>query len=579
MREGDEWRGLDTETQDGRAVLVATDRASLSWPRSFDQIARFLVAHGRRYWAYNMDYDARACLAFCPRSVLSALAFSQRAVLGKWRLFYLPRKVLRVSDGKRHANIFDVSQFFPGGLDDQARQTLKERKLELPSGWITRMGWALGRYPKRVIDYCVRDADLARRLGEYVRGQFEAFGVNFDRPISSGSLFRQHFGDRMHFNCGPDESRQFRLTYAGGRIEVVKRGFVRGLVTLWDINSAYPAVLAELLDPKRCDLRHTKRMTDGVQIGAYLIRAKFPETDYVGPVAVKDDRGLTVYPVGVVKRWVDRATAELCFEFGKAELLDAWEYVPRQRELLFPEVAKLYLERRKRPEVGLAIKLLLNAGYGKLAQAVSKWRRPYVISEGGRYTWHAGEPFVAVDEEAGFTHYGLASYVTGQTRAWVYRAMRTVAARRMLFAATDSLALLGPTPPRVRVGKGLGEWSCKVKANAALVIGSGVYALREGRTWRVSVRGFEKGLSIVQVIRAAKRSIVNVPVRRVATLRETVRRSDWERLNVIRKVVRGLDLNFDRKRFWPGRFGRGAEVFRGLMDSEPWYFSPKRGAV
>ena len=488
------WHGFDTETQDGRAILLTSESSSLAWPGSFGRSCAWLSKQGTRFFTYNMDYDARALMAFLPQRTLTELTLRSRATFEGMQLFYLPRKCFSVHGVFGNFTLYDVSQFFPGGLDDQAHEILRERKKKIPKRWLPRMAWALRRHRALVVEYGIRDAGLALRLGLYLADQFERLGISFAKPISAGSLFRQHFGSRMRFGVPRGDNELYSRTYRGGRIEVWKRGFYRGPVSLWDINSAYPAVLARLLDPKHCKLKRTKTMTPGVQVGAYKMSAYIPETDYLSPWAATDTKagGLTVYPVGEVEGWVDQPTAELVSEYAKrVKLIDAWELVPTRREYLFPEVAKLYLERKKPGAPDLAIKLLVNSGYGKLAQAVGRYQRPKRIVRGGTYVWHNGQPLEAVTSEAAFTHYGLAATVTGQPRAWVYRAARSVPAKRLLFCATDSLGLIGMAPPKVAVGKGLGEWSCKVEGNAALLLGSGVYALREGRTWKVSVRGFE----------------------------------------------------------------------------------------
>ena len=63
------YTGLDTETFQGRAVLICTpDNAC--YPKNWRDCWEFLDANGPDFICWNVSYDARAILAFLPGSIL-----------------------------------------------------------------------------------------------------------------------------------------------------------------------------------------------------------------------------------------------------------------------------------------------------------------------------------------------------------------------------------------------------------------------------------------------------------------------------------------------------------------------------
>lgn len=577
------WRGFDTETQDGKAILVCTEADQLLWPASFDEIAYFLLedslnASGSRlrYASYNMDYDARAIMWFLPKDVRTRLTYVHAVDWQGWRIGYLPRKYFMIQRREKKKTLgwmecFDMAQFFGGPLKHVAKDVLG---LEKSGGDLDmkHMARELERRPQEVVDYCKLDADLVRRLALYLEAQFVKLEVPFDRPISSGYLFRLRYEDTLRFNCPPWEHSIARQGYHGGRVEVFQRGYFKGPLTLWDINSAYPAVLSTLIDPHFCDLRHTKTYTrEGVQYGTYYIEAWIPPSVHIGPIPVRlNDKGVetTKYPVGYLRAWVDRPTLELTAEVGTVRVLDAYEYLVQKPVLLFSDIPKLYARRKTIKSMSLAIKLLLNAGYGKLASQISDLQRTKKVGSGSVKI--GGHWYRKMKQSPGYTHLALAAHVTGTVRAWDTRGLWSVPAWRAIFAATDSALLHGSEPPRVPVGGKLGEWSLKGTYKAAVVVGSGVYALQEqDGTWRSWVRGYEKGISLPLSIRKTLGTAVEMVVKRVDSLRETVRSRHWDDYNVIREVSRDLSLNFDTKRVWSASFRSGPELLKTQHKSVP----------
>lgn len=607
------WHGLDTETQDGRAVLVCKtgpavgvslvespgagfqfgpDWGDLVFPKSFDACAKFLLdgcpANGTvRYAAFNMDYDARALCAFLPKRCLKELHYNGSTVWRGYYVSYMKRKEFSVKRDNRRAAVYDVWQFYQAGT---LKATLAKvfpgeaevQKLDIPKSWLPRMAWALEHHPETVIAYCRRDGDGARRLMVNVGRQFEGLSLDFTRPLSPATMAAKYFAPRIRFWIPRSHNSIARRAYNGGRIEVYRRGRFEGDFFCYDINSAYPAAMSGLLDPHGCRHVRTDRVSPDAAYGTYLVSLRVPDHCYFPPVPVESkDVGL-IYPAGIIQRWVDRVTLDGLTRDGfDPEVKQAFEWLIEKETPLFPDLGHLYAERKARPDINLALKIVLNGLYGKIAQAVDVYSETSEITR--EVKWAAGRFVKRVQKYASYTHYALASHVTSTCRERIRRAMVAAGRGRVLFAMTDGICTDGYVGG-LGIGSGLGDWSIKARVAEAIVVGTGIYALRHhelcgcelclapGRpeqVWVERMRGL-RGARPLRDLLTSKRARWPIRVSVIDTLADAVREK-MARLNVIRYAKRSFDVNFDRKRHWPRPWKSAAELLNPELaqDSEP----------
>lgn len=565
-----EWRGFDTETENGRAVLLTTDRAFLAFPATFLECARWLVRQGDRFAAWNMDYDARAVLLFLPWKALSRLHYTTWTNHHGWKIHYLPRKVLELHEPKREGGrvvrIFDALQFFGGSLAKAAPRVGLE-KLDCPKTWYPKMGWALRNHFNRVVRYGVQDALIVQRHAELLLPRLLEF-AKCEAPYSPAAVARSYFGDRLQFKESRWQQDIFRKSYKGGRIEVFQRGRC-GAGILYDIRSAYPDALSRALDPRHMMFARTGRYSADAGYGAYHVAVHVPTTMHVSPLAYKsyvNGQETTVYPTGDLEIVVDRETFRLLRNLGLGpKILDAWEYLIEKEVRLFHDIPELFARRKKEPDLDLAIKLTLNGLYGIMCQEVDTWIKPkYITEKSRRFGGEYRERFARL---ANTTHFAVGAFITGQTRRRVYE-LAAKDPSNVLFISTDGVSFRGAGPRGIPVGDGLGDWTVAERFEDSLVVGTGIYSLKVRGEWKDKTRGFRPDGVTLRETLDTPRKWASVPATQVDTLADGMKEAAAQ-INVVQRLRKRMDFNFDKKRVWDREF-TGRELLRSRFVSRPW---------
>jgi DNA polymerase type B, organellar and viral len=565
------WRGLDTETtiQDGmgQAILVTTDDDALAFPG--DAVTVFGWLHDKgdtHYAAFNADYDCRAILSYLPKRSLRMLYHDTRLEWRGYELHYIPRKVLEVRRGDKLFSIYDVHQFYGGTLKANAHRVGRE-KHEIPTSWLWRMDWALQKHTFPVVAYAIDDAEIAKLLMEKLYVGLNKF-VDCSKPYSPASIARSYYGSRIKFGEHRGTQILFQSAYRGGRIEVFKRGNC-GAGTRLDIVSAYPHALSLALDPRKMTLARTNKFREDAFYGAYDITVEIPEKYSISPLAYwhepEPSKRLCVYPCGKFRLVVDRESLKLVQKLSLAHTIhEAWEYLVDTEEKLFPEIHELFRMRKGEPDLNLAIKLVLNGLYGVLCQEIDIYVKSKFVTEKSKRVgneWRNSSSRIGAQ-----THYAVGGFATGYVRSRVFD-MAQRDPSNVLFIATDAVAFRGPGP-QVQTGSDLGEWSRDTNFEDSIIVGSGIYSLKSDGKWKDKMRGLRLATPLARMLDTSKHTW-SVSVTSVDTLGDTVREANTE-FNVIRKVRRTIDINFDSKRCWPAALKSGRELLNGYQDSEPW---------
>ena len=573
--------GLDTETQDGRAVLVATPNAYKLFPRSFAEIVYLLATERAPLVCYNMDYDARAILTFLPQYHLCELAHFgstkyRDMVSGReFSISYLSHKLLKITTpGLHKVEIYDCWQYYHTSLDVAGKTfSVDLQKIKVPKTWLVKMRSVLedGRYQQRAIEYCQRDALVCERLFNALAKQFSALGIGFDKPLSTGSVVFAHYRKRLTSPLIEEQNNRYQEIYFGGRMETFQRGYF-ATPTIYDLNSAYPAAIAKLPDPRTLFLRRGRTFNENCTFGLYDISANITER-FIAPMALrsKGDGGdeSLIYPTGTMRARVDKWTMQALMEIDAVERLHyAEEWFAESDDLWFPEIAELYEERKARPDIALAIKLVLNSLYGKLAERRHLKRvldrRPSADS-----LFFAGKFYRPLRACTPHTNFLAAAHVTGYVRKQLYDAIRSIDPEKVIYANTDSIitteAIAG-----LDEGTGLGQWKVEARPDGLIVIGTGVYAYHTDNGWVNRFRGFHSRVNLVDVLRSKQRKTVVVPTTNSVSLLQAVEQKRLHELNKIEPVKRILNVNFDHKRHWSNSFQRAEDVLSTSHTSMPF---------
>ncbi len=238
--------------------------------------------------------------------------------------------------------------------------------------------------------------------------------------------------------------------YYGGWFEIRRHGHVKGDSYQYDINSAYPHIIAKLPCLKHGYWTQAGSNTDLVLMHVVL---KGLQTTF-GPAPYRTPEGRILRPM-VTEGWywkheIEAAyAANLCYDHA---LIESWSFVQKcECQPPLRQVAELYEMRRsigKDTAIGRAAKLVYNSIYGKFAQSAGqpRWANPI-----------------------------YASLITAGCRTAILHAISTHpgGALQVSMVATDSV-LFDSVHPGLAISDQLGEWSMKPLHNA-LLFAPGIY--------------------------------------------------------------------------------------------------------
>lgn len=244
-----------------------------------------------------------------------------------------------------------------------------------------------------------------------------------------------------------------RKSYFGGWFEIMAHGIIPGESYEYDINSAYPYIIASL----PCLLHGIysrgkgKPKPDLEQTALCLVRARLETTGdnrrYIGTMLHRDKRGRISRPLKT-EGWFWKDEIDSAIKgglIGKAKYFEWCSYIPCKCPNPMRGVRLLYETRLrvgKDTPLGKACKLIYNSKYGKFAQSV-------------------GNPM--------FGNPIYASRITSGCRRMILDAIATHpnGSKDVLMVATDAVYFANPHP-NLSEGSQLGQWERKTKSNLTL---------------------------------------------------------------------------------------------------------------
>ncbi|MGH7484606.1 MAG: DNA polymerase, partial [bacterium] len=330
--------------------------------------------------------------------------------------------------------------------------------------------------------YNALENELLSRLMDRTNTGFVAMGLKLTRLqwFGPGQPAQQwlkqvavdHSGEKCR-EAGPDWAFEAAQgSYFGGWFEIMAHGHIPGPTYEYDINSAYPHVIAGL----PCLLHGTWSRGDGApprRKSAYrLVRATIKGSDpFIGPMAHRTPKGRVLRPWHT-GGWYWQHELEASKRTGLIDTIKwhEWvEYQPCPCEPPFAAIADLYDHRiavGKDTPQGKASKLVYNSSYGKFAQSI-------------------GNPY--------FGNAVYASLITAGTRTAILDAIAThpQGSAACIMVATDGVYFTSPHPNLPLDDTRLGAWGEKVKQNMTL-FKPGVYwddAARDAAEVKLKSRG------------------------------------------------------------------------------------------
>ncbi len=493
---------------------------------------------------FSFSYDVNMIL----RGIDSAPFWrgEEKIKIHGWTVEYRPGQTggrLTLQRGKRRVTHYDLFGFFQCSFIDVCRDWLGAVDQTIVKGKEDRADFSkwtraqLERYNGAEL----RDlAEIARRLDtalQSIEPPIELHSFHGPGAVASLLLSKVNTVKEIKASINPPNVDWLAdRAYFGGRIELITRGDFKNV---WhgDIRSAFPAAMLNLPDLSRCIWRKTDHY-EGDKIGVYAVNWSQPLTDRIGVLPYRYPNRAVVYPlIGSGCYWGEEVGAAI--DAGAAVEVVTGYVIDRFYESeLSGAVANLYALRAAYRVADdprhMAIKLVLNSLYGKMAQ------RPTEIA--GRSRAPVTRSLI------------LAGLITARVRAWMLRA----AAQRddVICFATDGLYC--KSARTVSGGLALGQWDVE-RIPRAVFVQAGFYRFDYPDGVDLKSRGFNGDeIDFDRLLSDLKnKGVHTIEVTRFVTnLLHLAEPKAYPNPAVWIKAKKTIQANDDYKRTWLAEWGR-----------------------
>ena len=533
---------LDTETDENGNITVIADNAG-NYLELDDIHAQNLVKFlfSKRYqgswnFFYNITFDAEVILKTFGKELFNYKKTRKlNFKINGYRIEYIPQKKIAIRKGHHSSVFFDIAQYYKTSLDQAYQNNIGK----LPS-WYTEIKNQrkhftrkfYEKYSAKVRKYCIADCNFTKELSKHWIKLFkEAFSFYPQRWISSGYLAEKVLINGKipipKFNDIPFDIQDLAWrSYYGGRFEILKRGFI-GQAYLYDINSAYPFVFANIPDITKGKWIKTKKLLDNSLLGFFKIEAKIPDCKYIPPFPFKTNDKL-VFPSGNFITYCTLAELKSCNNPDYYSILESYQYCDGTPSYPYKEFVeaifskRLRLKEEKNP-LELPLKVILNSIYGKTAQRVGN---------------KIGNLFNPV----------IASTITGTTRAMLYDfVQRNGIEKNVVSFATDGII---STKKLNTHSVQLGKFAFENSGNDVYVLQNGIY--RFNGKWKKRGIGNigNKQIEHLDTIEQDGKLYQVFNLLRVNRLRTAILSDSIAEIGKFKTVERLVNLNADKKRLW-----------------------------
>ena len=565
--------GLDTETYHGYAKLICDDVGNFKEVDDFEQILQFLTKERFRNnfnWFFNIKFDFESIIKYLDKDELIELYTEHKLTHYAYEIKYIDRKFFSITlKGNSRYYFYDMFGFVETSLNNAAKKYLEEEKLTdiVDSKRLNTdlKYWYDNR--ENIIKYCIKDAELTKRVADYFWGLvYKNMDYYPKRPFSKGKIAEEYFLSKCYIptiNDLPKKVLEFSYnSYLGGRFELLKKGYFPKCYS-YDIKSAYPSIIANLIDYSKGKWFKCKngKINKDAYTGYYFCYIDCLELIF-SPFT-KKIQGLSVYPNGKFKQYLTKKEIEFYrnnFDSIDIKIIDGVEFFAD--EILTPfkdEILKLYewKEREKDADVKYAVKIFMNAFYGKTIQK----------SGDLNLTGKVFNPLWATD-------------ITSETRLKLFLLM-IQNPNAIIGTSTDSVH--STEPLTVPSNPQLGDFNKDFEGEGVYVM-SDVYYLWNTKTGKSKdkIRGFSLSktkdtvdikMPLTKILKTMKNDTLyhyetERPYHLGECLLHTKKRTLYD-LNMFAKVPKTINVNGDKKRIWKTEFKNGLDCLKRNISSMP----------
>jgi len=551
--------GFDSEAYgDGSSFMFCLSDGAVIKPEQLPGILFNRKYQNKQFAVWNLRYESGALLRGFTRTQLKELVKRQQVKVGEFTYRYYPHKFLRITKGKNSATFWDMAGFYQMRLGDAAVKYLGRRKLDQKVKGLTkayvRKNW------DRLARYCVQDAVLTRDLGHYLLRYLKEFGIEPSALYSQASVSFLYFkkqagivdvwrfwGERrrlLYFAC---------QSYAGGKFEMTRRGKFKG--SIYDISSAYPHEIAQLIDLADCRVIHSTKLQPKAEYAALRVEVEMPP-GLPHPLPVKFG-GVNTYPSGIFTTYITKPELDyLLSRKVPVRILEGyWLRCRSKRRPYAKAIENLYRMKEQAGEDDVMkydlSKKLMNGFYGKMVQ----------LTELPSGKLRAGPGWNPI--------YG--AHVTAKVRVRMAEAQELLG-RECFAVHTDSVLTQHPLPKSM-LSDDLGGWKFK-KQGEGVIVACGVYEL----AGKSANRGYDMKPGfrwMTELSKAGAARKIRLTEHRPLSWVGGASTGHIDRINRFMDFPKVLNLNSDVKRLWPTEVS-ARDLLRGTQESLPrLVFSPE----
>ncbi len=569
--------GYDTETLNGKLKLICLSTKNggkqeelyiedINKEENLYPILLFLTQTKYKdylKWFYNIDYDFRAIIRYLPEELLLELYNENKVKFHNFEIKYLPKKYFSVSRNKYVWIYYDISQFFPGGLDKNAKKYLNNECKDDINAVV--LGSSLNYWndnKKEIIKYCKQDCKLTAQLADlFYQNLWKEIKFNPSKPYSSGSISQEYFLNNTFIptikNIPTTVLKLHQDNYRGGRIEILRRGYFDNLKS-YDIKSAYPAQMVKLLDYSAGNWKKTTNFDDSYH-GIYEIEYSSYD-DYIG-LFPQNFNNLTVYPNGEGLKTVVNEQ-ELIFlqnnsNIADFQILNGYQFIPFREIYPYKDlIMQLFREKETTSDENkrMIYKLFINSIYGKTAQAIYDKKTK---------KFRTGKLYNPI----------YSNRITSLTRLELVKNALSIS-KDVIGFSTDSIQ----TTKEIKTGSKLGDFTFEYNAKDSVILMSGIRYTDD----KQKIRGYGNRLALDETSETKynladvlemnrEKSKIPVYVKKPVTLFQGLKYSKYstEDINVFMTSEKILDINGDYRRIWKDNFINCADCLTRNISSIP----------
>lgn len=409
--------------------------------------------------------------------------------------------------------LWDVWGFFQDSFVGVIKKWLGEnyKHYELIKDMKTRRGDFANVAQDKINAYNAAELETLVEVMDKVRDAIGGLGLKCNRWDGAGavaaSILREHKIREFMSEPPPEIIDAARTAYAGGRIEVCKIGVHKGAVYDYDINSAYPSVMAHLPCLLHGDWVHNSGSNPPSGFTLVHCRFEFPAGAPFYPLFYRTDKMQISFPqTGEGWYWFPEYEQAAAL-YGTVEVLEYYTWKPACNHKPFHWIKNYYKIRQqwiKNPTADWhrgaekIIKLGTNSLYGKTAQQI-----------GGRN-----------GDAPPYHNLCWAGYITSATRARLFEAAN-LKPDKIIGFATDGIFSIESLPIEISRTKKMGAWELKEPIPEGMTIAmAGVYWWHDAKDkFTHFSRGFDKDSmktphKIIDAWKAGD-SVIDIPMHRL----------------------------------------------------------------